>query len=42
MNLHKTDSDDVFRRFNEDENLEGGSEYSVDPSEMSPRQQEPA
>ena len=41
MDLQKTDSDDVFRRFNEDENLEGGSNYS-DPSEMTPRQEEPA
>ena len=41
MNLQKTDSDDVFRRFNEDQNLESGSEYSVEPSEMTHRQQEP-
>ena len=41
MNFHQTDTDDVFRRFNEDIHLEGGSEYSVDPSEMTPRQEEP-
>ena len=41
MNLHKMDSDDEFRQFKEEEN-EGGSEYSVDPSDMTtPRQQEP-
>ena len=31
MNLHITDSDDVFRRFNKDEHLYGGSNDS-DPS----------
>ena len=34
--MQKTDSDDVYRRFNEDEHHEGGSNYS-DSSEMTPR-----
>ena len=41
MDLHQIDSDDVYRRFIEKDHLEGGSEYSVNPSEMTPRQQEP-
>ena len=33
--MQKTDSDDSYRRFNEDKNFEGGSD-DPNPSEMAP------
>ena len=39
--MHKIDSDDSYRRFNEDKIFEGGSD-DPNPSEMAPSEKESA